>query len=82
MTAEELKVGESYIYRRTSIVQRTGEKRVKEKKVKLVGKYPFIAVFKQKHGKKIALTWWEVMKRILRGRRNESMRRRRKKMHP
>lgn len=64
MIAEELKVGESYIYRRTSIVQRTGEKRVREKKVKLVGKYPFIAVFEQKHGKKIALTWWEVMKHI------------------
>lgn len=66
MIAEELKVGESYIYRRTSIVQRTGEKRVKEKKVKMIGKYPFIAVFEQKHGKKIALTWWEVMRKIFR----------------
>ena len=63
-----LKIGETYkfvTYRTKSEEGKEGRRKVRvEKKMKLVAKYPFIALFLDKNGHHTSFGYWEISKMI------------------
>lgn len=66
MRKEELIVGERYRYKRVTRDEKTKERVVKQKIMKLVAKHKYFAVFDTGVGKKTCLSYWEINKRLSR----------------
>lgn len=64
MNRRNLQIGETYIYRRRKRDTKSGEWLTINRKVRLIELYPHIAVFDQGAGKRLALNWWEVRKKL------------------
>lgn len=59
-------VGKRYRYKRATRDEKTKERVVKQKIMKLVAKHKYFAVFDTGVGKKTCLSYWEINKRLSR----------------